>query len=95
MSNRGVGDVIPTGPGLYRIIALGALASKWSDRLGGMQLSVREDGQHPHVELYGQLPDQAALLGVLNMLCDLQLTLISVLRLTAGDEHGSAEEWSA
>jgi hypothetical protein len=40
---------------------------RWSARLGGMTIALREEpGQSTITELTGPLPDQAALLGVLN-----------------------------
>ena len=64
---------------------LGALAPRWADRLGGLRVA-RLD--HPagvdaatselRGELRGELPDQAALMGVLTTLYDLCLPLVSL-----------------
>lgn len=73
---------------VYQICAKGALDSSWSDSVGGMDIIVRqEEGNHVTV-LTGELPDQAALSGVLNLLYDLGLELLAVKRL---DEPTLAE----
>ena len=56
-------------PAVYRIRVDGRLDSRWSARLGGMAIAIREEpGQPTLTEITGLLPDQAALLGVLNQL---------------------------
>ena len=57
----------------------GALNPNWRGRLGGMQISIctQEDGS-AQTNLSGDLMDQAALLGILNALYDMQYPLISV-----------------
>ena len=53
-----------------------------SDLLGGMTISPDTvEVDHPVTTLYGELGDQAALAGVLNMLYELHLTVILVKRL--------------
>jgi hypothetical protein len=83
-------------PASYRILAQGSLDERWSDRLGGLTVSVfaTETGSVV-TRLSGELMDQAALLGVLNTLFDLHLPLISVVLLgssgddTAGGKSGA------
>ena len=78
--------VKPTNPGpefdmpaSYRITFRGYLHRSWSDRLGGMALvTCDEASEEPVTVLSGWLPDQAALIGVLNTLYNLHLTLLSV-----------------
>jgi hypothetical protein len=66
-------------PGTYRIRVQGILSQNWSDRLGGMAISVSEtEEQAPQTTLTGTLADQAALVGVLNTLYDLHLPVLSV-----------------
>ena len=67
-------------PGTYRISVQGNLPESWSDRLGGMTITVTGAAdQTPVTTLCGWLRDQAALLGVLNALYDpLHLPLLSV-----------------
>ena len=57
----------------------GVLDPSWSDRLGGLKITVtRQEGATPHTTLAGDLLDQAALMGVLDKLYDLRLPLLSV-----------------
>lgn len=66
---------------IYQIQVLGILAASWSERLEGMVISVTESSDTFAVTtLVGELPDQAALTGVLNTLYDLHLTLLLVER---------------
>ena len=65
-------------PTIYRIQARGVLDQSWSDSAGGMDIVIKHDDGESITNLTGELPDQAALSGVLNLLYDLGLTLISV-----------------
>ena len=57
----------------------GRLPPRWSARLGGMTIAIQEEpGQPTITELTGPLPDQAALLGVLNQLYLHLVPLLSV-----------------
>jgi len=63
----------------FQILIRGYLQTSWSDRLGGLTITngaVEPDS--PVTILQGALPDQAALLGVLNALYDMRFPLISV-----------------
>ena len=77
-------------PTLYRIRVHGELEERWSGRMGGMQIhwQTQEDGSLMTI-LKGQLLDQAALFGVLMLLYNLRLPLISVeaLKPVREDEH--------
>ena len=66
--------------GNYFIRAQGKLDESWSDRLGGMTISVSyPSGNHqPVTTLQGELMDQAELLGVLTTLYQLHLPLLTV-----------------
>ncbi len=69
-------------PHTYRIQVQGELDERWSDRLGGMTITVdRSDEQKSVTTLAGPLRDQAALSGVLNALYELHLPVLSVERL--------------
>ena len=73
-------------PAVYKIIVQGEMDENWSDRLGGMQISVtREEDNQPQTELIGRINDQAALSGVLNTLYDFQFTIISLCILKETD----------
>ena len=66
-------------PATYRICIGGYLPKRWSDRLGGMTITTHDRaGEMPVTTLSGWLPDQAALLGVLNTLYNLRFPLLSV-----------------
>jgi hypothetical protein len=63
----------------YVIHAEGPLDATWSDRLGGLAISVSGTTNDITTELSGPLRDQSALLGVLMCLYDLGMPLISVM----------------
>jgi hypothetical protein len=69
-------------PASYRILVLGDLRPDWSERLEGMSISViaRRDDR-PVTSLFGVVPDQNALAGVLITLVELHLSILSVQRL--------------
>lgn len=60
---------------LYEIRIKGLLQPDWSDWLEGLAITPLENGE---TLLFGPLPDQAALHGVLAKIRDLNLKLISV-----------------
>jgi len=62
-------------PDYYEITIKGHLDLSWSDWFEGLELKTLVGGE---TLLYGQLPDQAALHGLLNRIRDLNLTLVSV-----------------
>ncbi len=66
-------------PASYRITFRGYLPQSWSDRLNGMAIvTYDEASEKPMTVLSGWLPDQAALIGVLNTLYNLHFPLLSV-----------------
>jgi hypothetical protein len=67
------------GPAIYEIRVRGHLEEKWSDQLGGLQItSVHAANGRPETLIVGRLLDQAALTGVLNTLYELHLPVVSV-----------------
>ena len=62
---------------VYRIEVEGRLDESWSGWFSGMTLTSQDDVS----TLTGPLADQAALRGLLSKIWDLNLTLVSVLRL--------------
>ena len=66
-------------PTTYRIEVDGHLDQSWSDRLAGMDITVRKRLDESTVTtLIGRLRDQAELSGVLNNLYDLHLSILKV-----------------
>ena len=69
-------------PAIYKIKVQGNLNTRytrWSERLGGLQIIVEKSGdKDPVYVLIGQISDQEALSGVLNTLYESQLSIISV-----------------
>ena len=65
--------------GTYRIHLVGYVNESWSDRLGGMRIEEKsQEDQGSTTTLVGRIRDQAELMGVLNTLYELHLTLVSV-----------------
>jgi hypothetical protein len=67
----------PTGAhrGFYEIHVQGHLDDSWSDWLEGLEVKCLDTGE---MILFGHIGDQAALMGVLNKLHRLNLTLLAV-----------------
>ncbi len=59
----------------YEIRIKGHLDGSWSDWLEGLEVTLLENGE---MILFGHIGDQAALMGILNKLYGLNLTLLSV-----------------
>jgi hypothetical protein len=72
------------GGRFFEIHVKGHLNSQWSDWLGGLQVRLLDSGE---MILVGYLVDQAALMGVLNRLYSLNLTLLSVNEVDQNDRH--------
>jgi hypothetical protein len=72
------------GGGFFEIQVKGHLNSQWSDWLEGLQVKLLDSGE---MILSGHLVDQAALMGVLNRLYNLNLTLLSVNPVDQNDWH--------
>jgi hypothetical protein len=65
-------------PASFRITVLGHLGDEWADYLRGMTIDNLLDKETPVAAVTGRLPDQAALLGVLNTLYDSHITVLAV-----------------
>jgi hypothetical protein len=76
-NNQEKQDVLSTGArgGCFEIHVRGQLDESWSDWLGGLEVTLLENGE---MLLTGHIGDQAALMGILNKLYGLNLTLLSV-----------------
>lgn len=80
---------------LYRVRVEGTLDPSWSTRLSGLRISMVDDADQGTASvLEGVLADRAALIGVLNALHDLNLTLLSVEALKAGPGRPTNERWT-
>jgi hypothetical protein len=75
-------DQRSSAPAVYRIRMEGVLDEKWSDWFNGMGIAFERTGDGPPITtLTGAVADQAKLRGMLSKIWDLNLTLISVVRL--------------
>jgi hypothetical protein len=68
----------------YEIRVKGQLDEKWSDWLEGLEVTLAENGE---MSLCGYVVDQAALMGILNKLNRLNLTLLAVSEGRRTDVH--------
>jgi len=83
MTSQGTAPGMPTPPGsetqadpagVYQVRIKGHLGSHWADWLGGLTITLEEDGN----TLLTGVVDQAALHGLLNKVRDLGMQLLSV-----------------
>ena len=66
-------------PAMYKIEVHGDMNASWTEKLGGLQITVERRGsKSPISTLIGQINDQSALSGVLTTLYENHLTIISV-----------------
>jgi hypothetical protein len=76
---------------VYQIKVRGLLPRNWSDCFNGTAISVESARDGTCTTVMTQVVvDQAALQGILNQLCDLNLTLISCTRLTQPETGNSS-----
>jgi len=76
---------------IYAISLQGNLNESWSEWWNGRQLAVAHDEEGPTTTLIGPVADQAALRGLVNKLWDLNLVILSVVRVAHVDA-AQAEE---
>ncbi|MBU0490563.1 MAG: hypothetical protein KKA73_17915 [Chloroflexi bacterium] len=71
----------------YQVRVLGTLDDRWSDWFEGMTIRCEtgSDGS-PITTLIGPVVDQVALRGVLARLWDLNMTLLSAIRIQEGED---------
>ena len=84
-----IGKVNFEKPGKYRIDVKGRLDDCWSDRLGGMRITLGSEDDSHVTTLVGHLRDQAQLSGVLNSLYELHLPILLVEFLQ--DDNGAEQ----
>jgi hypothetical protein len=78
-------------PGRYQIRVLGALDQCWLNHLEGLEISICPWGNYPSVtQIGGWLSDQTALGGLLDLLNDLGMVILTVHRLEDIDGPGLA-----
>jgi hypothetical protein len=68
-----------SGSGIYEIRVRGQLDGSWSDWLEGLDVKLTDNGE---MLLSGRVEDQSALIGILNRIHGLNLTLLSVRKET-------------
>lgn len=74
-------------PGLYQIRVVGELYKCWIDHLEGLEISTTSWGRHRLVtQISGWLADQTALSGLLDLLTELSMVILSVERIEADDD---------
>jgi hypothetical protein len=74
--------VPPAGGDFVEIRVKGHLSPEWSDWLGGLEPTLLDNGE---MMLSGTIVDQAALIGILNKLNGLNLTILSVHTIDRND----------
>jgi hypothetical protein len=79
-NNKETQGMLPSGTqaDFYEIHIMGHLDESWSDWLEGLEVKLLENGE---MILCGRIGDQASLMGILNKLYGLNLTLLSVNKL--------------
>ena len=76
-------ESLMSGRCFMEIRVKGQLSNEWSDWFENLELRLLENGE---MVLSGVLPDQAALMGILNKLNRLNLTLLSVNEVSQNQE---------
>lgn len=76
----------------YQIQIVGKLESSWSDRLGGMKITVESQvGKVAITTLNGQVLDQCALAGVLTTLHELHFPILSLKYVARNDSKNEGK----
>ena len=68
-------------PATYRIIVTGRIDRLWCEDLGGMDIHIENHNHENELAitiLTGQVRDQAELMGIMNSLYELHMTVLSV-----------------
>ena len=72
-------DISFDGPATYRIIVKGWIDRLWWEDLGGMDIHIESHENETAINiLTGQVRDQAELMGIMNSLYELHMTVLSV-----------------
>ena len=83
MSNESKQKTEPNQPVFYQIRLKGHLDDQWADWLGGLTITLEENG---NTVLTGPVVDQAALFGLLKKVRDLGIPLVSIHCVEPGKE---------
>jgi hypothetical protein len=76
------GNYLFDRPGLYQIRVVGILDECWLEHLEGLEISVKPWRNYYQVtQISGWLADQTVLSGLLDLLTDLSMVILSVERL--------------
>ncbi len=67
-------------PAQYEIQVEGAMSARWAEWFHGMDFTGHEEGSRTITVLTGCVPDQAALLGMLQSIHNIGLLILSVKR---------------
>ncbi len=87
MPDENVRQYLFDHPGHYQIRVLGTFDQCWIDHLDGLDISVGSWGNYRMVtQINGWLSDQTALAGLLDLLTDLGMVMLSVERCESDDE---------
>lgn len=69
-------------PGLYQIRVVGMLDERWLEHLEGLEISIQPWGNYHRItQISGWLADQTVLSGLLGLLTDLSMVILSVERI--------------
>ena len=69
-------------PGLYQIRVVGELDERWIAHLEGLEMSISPWGNYHRVtQISGWLADQTVLSGLLDLITDLSMVILSVERI--------------
>jgi hypothetical protein len=72
-------DITFDGPATYRIIVKGRIDRLWCEDLGGMDIHIENYENEPTITtLTGEVRDQAELIGIMDSLYELHMTVLSV-----------------
>jgi len=74
---------------LFEICVKGQLDSSWSDWFEGMEVKLLDNGK---MSLCGYVVDQAALMGILTRLCNLNLSLLSFRQVSSEEKQQEDSE---
>ncbi len=79
-------------PGLYQIRVVGDLDNCWIEHLVGLEISIITWGRYPLVtQIRGRLADQTVLYGLLDLLTDLNMVILTVERIDLDEESENSQ----